>query len=379
MTERESAARRLRGGVWPVLDQASEHARRERIASSIVGLTRKLETRRQRRRRWTLGVAAAALVCAASVMAVMWPIGGGPDGADLASRPSLEVRLLAGQASVHLGSDVVPLAGSVQLSPDAELVTPANASAELRLSSSTEVSVAPSSELEIRRQRPSPEVFEERVRLRAGSVALAVPKLGTRGKVSVETRDALVEVHGTRFSVQVVKEAPGVEFTEVKVREGRVLVRAAGESHMLGAGDSFSTRPAVSPQIVSPPPAPVTEAPAPAGPEKTVSERRGRKLAQRRPATPPSPSELAEQNRLLEAAELAQRSGMSRLAVERLERLITRYPDSELAHNARVERFRVLERSGQHPAAVGAARAYLERHPDGFARDEAERLIGDGP
>jgi len=371
MTERESAARRLRGGVFPVLDEASEHARRDRIAASIVGLTRQLETRRQRQRRWALGVAMAALVGAASGVAVLWPLGGGPDALELAARPSLEVRLLAGEASVHRGSDVVPLTGSVQLDPDAALVTPPTASAELRLASATEVDVAPASEVSISRKRPSPEVFEERVRLRTGSVALAVPKLGTSGRVSVETRDALVEVHGTRFSVRVVAEAPGVEFTEVSVREGRVLVRAAGQSRMLGAGDSFSTRapapatPALAPPVPEPPPAQVT-------PEKKT-----RRAEARRPA--PSPSELAEQNRLLEAAELAQRGGMPRLAVERLERLIRRYPDSELAHNARVERFRVLERSGQHAAAVGAARAYLDRHPDGFAREEAESLIGGGP
>jgi hypothetical protein len=369
MTEHDSAARRLRGGVWPVLDPASEHARRERVAARVVELTRTLETKRQRQRRWTLGVALAALVAAASAVAVVWP--GGPDAVELAARPSLEVRLLSGEASLHEGSEVVPLSGSVLLDPDAALVTPPNASAELRLSSSTELSVAPASEVRISRRRPSPEVFEERVRLQAGRVALAVPKLGARGAVSVETRDALVEVHGTRFSVQVVQEAPGVEFTEVKVREGRVLVRAAGESHMLGAGDSFSTRPPAPAA-----PAPVVEPPAPAAPE--TAERKVRKTSTPRRSAP-SPSELADQNRLLEAAELAQRGGMPRLAVERLERLIARYPESELAHNARVERFRVLERSGRHADAVRAARAYLDRHPDGFARDEAEHLIGGPP
>ena len=70
---------------------------------------------------------------------------------------------------------------------------------------------------------------------------------------------------------------------------------------------------------------------------------------------------------------------MPRLALERLELLIKRYPESELAHNARVERFRVLERSGRHAEAVSAARAYLARHPDGFAGEEAERLLGEGP
>jgi hypothetical protein len=371
MTERESAARRLRGGVWPVLDEPAEHARREHIAARVVALTRDLQSRRQRRRRWALGVALAALVGAGGAVAVLVPESAGPDPIELATRPSLEVRLLAGAASLHEGSDVRPLAGSVQLGADTALVTPADESAELRLSSSTELHVAPASEVNISRQRPSHDVFEERVRLRAGSVALAVPKLGARGKVSVETDDALVEVHGTRFSVRVVEEPPAVAFTEVTVREGRVLVRAAGQSHMLGAGDSFSTR---APTAAEPEAA--TEMPSvAAAPEKKTR----RQQAQRRAAPRVSPSELAEQNRLLEAAELAQRSGMPKLAIERLELLIRRYPDSELAHNARVERFRVLERSGRHDEAVGAARAYLERHPHGFAQQEAESLIGEAP
>ena len=107
MTEHDSAARRLRGGVWPVLDEATEHARRERIAARVVDLTRDLQTKHQRRRRWALGVALAALVGAAGAVAVVWP--SDPDTLELAARPTLEVRLLAGVASLHEGSDVVPL------------------------------------------------------------------------------------------------------------------------------------------------------------------------------------------------------------------------------------------------------------------------------
>lgn len=354
-----------------MLDEASELARRERIAARVVELAGELRSRRARGRRWALGVALAALVGSAAGVALVWPEIG-PDPLELAATPSLEVRLLAGRASLRTGTQVVPFAGSsVQLGVDTELVTPPNESAELRLASETELNLAPGSEVNISRQRPSPDVFEERVRLRTGSVALAVPKLGARGKVSVETRDALVEVHGTRFSVRVVEEPPGVAFTEVLVRDGRVLVRAGGQSRLLGAGESFSTR--------VPSPAPVVEHPdAPAAPP--APERRARRIEPPRPAAPAPvpPSELAEQNRLLEAAELAERAGMHALALERLERLIARYPDAELAHNARVERFRLLEHSGQHVAAAAAARAYLERYPDGFARQEAETVLGGG-
>lgn len=371
MTEHESPARRLRGYVTPVLDEASESARRERIASRVVALSRELSSKRERRRRWALGVALAALVGSASAAVLVWR-GGTPEAGPMA----LEMRLLTGRASVRSGDDVVPLAeGSVRLAPDAELVTRADEGAELRLASATEVDVAPASRVSIRRERPSPELFEERVRLRAGSVALAVPKLGTHGKVSVETEDALVEVHGTRFSVRVVEEPPRAAFTEVRVSEGRVLVVSGGQGRFLGPGESLSTRVAPAPEIT---PAPAVEpAPASAVPEsRAPTLESARRTERRRPAAAPvPPSELADQNRLLEAAELAQRSGMPELALDRLERLIARYPDAELSHNARVERFRVLERTGRHAAAVDAARAYIARHPDGFARQEAERLI----
>ena len=372
MTEHDSPARRLRGGVAPVLDAASERARRERIASRVVELSRELSSRSERRRRWALGVALAALLGSASAVLLVWRAGSVPEAVPVAAAPVLELQLLAGRASVRSGGAVVPLAeGSVRLAADAELVTRPDEGAELRLASATEVSVAPASQVSIRRERPSPEVFEERVRLRAGSVALAVPKLGTRGKVLVETEDALVEVHGTRFNVRVVEEPPGVTFTEVTVSEGRVLVRSGGQSRFLGPGESTSTR-------VAAPPTPSADAAPPDGVESKAPAS-PRRAERRRPATAPvPPSELAEQNRLVEAAELAQRGGMPTLALERLEQLITRYPDAELAHNARVERFRLLERSGRHAEAVEAARAYVARHPNGFARQEAEHLLDGG-
>jgi outer membrane protein assembly factor BamD (BamD/ComL family) len=78
---------------------------------------------------------------------------------------------------------------------------------------------------------------------------------------------------------------------------------------------------------------------------------------------------------LLEAAELAQRSGMPALALERLETLIQRYPEAELAHNAEVERFRLLASLGRKSEAAAAARQYLKQRPHGFAHAEAESLL----
>jgi hypothetical protein len=263
------------------------------------------------------------------------------------------------------GTTLEPLApGAQPLGAEPVLVTAPGDEAELRLSSDTELHVASATEIGITRRRSTPDSFEERVRLRAGSVALRVPKLGTRGKVSVETRDALVEVHGTQFSVRVVDEPPVAAFTEVAVREGRVLVRSGAQSRFLGAGESWSSR--VEAPVVVVPPAPAPEVTPPAHPAEKASARKRR---------PVPPSELAAQNRLLEAAELAQKGGMLALALDRLDRLIARYPDAELADNARVQRFRVLRLAGRDAEAVAAARDYLEQQPSGFAHAEAEQLI----
>lgn len=148
---------------------------------------------------------------------------------------------------------------------------------------------------------------------------------------------------------------------------------------MLGAGEHWSSNgaeaselpPAAAPAAPVPPqpavaPAPVSALPAP--------PRAAREAPVAAPP-PPSPSELAAQNRLLEGAELARKSGMPALALERLETLVERYPEAELAHNARVQRMRLLASMGRSREATEAARQYLERYPHGFARKEAQRQI----
>jgi hypothetical protein len=378
MTDRlGSALRQLRGGVLPVLDEQSERERRARIAGRVVELSRQLSTQRERRRRLGFRIALAALIGAC---ALVFYLDLGSRSPPLATTPTAELRLVAGHASVRSGAGLAPLAyGQLALANDALLVTRAEESAELRLSSQTTVDVAPATELGVTRRQPTGDGFEERVRLNAGSVALKVPKLGSRGKVSVETRDALIEVHGTQFSVRVVERPPLDPFTEVQVREGRVLVRSSQQSRFLAAGDSWSSKderaseadaravPMIEPE---PAPTPTREAEAPA--TRAASSSRRARAAEHATA---SASDLAAQNRLLEAAELAQKGGMPKLALSRLEALIARYPDAELAHNARVERFRVLRLAGRREEAVAAARAYLERYPDGFAREEATQLI----
>jgi len=371
MTDRlGSALRQLRGGVLPVLDEPDERARRERIAARVHELSRELAQQRQRRRRFAFGLAAAALVGA--FVAVVY-VGAFDRPAPLAVGAASELELLAGQVSVRGPAGLSTLAaGQLELPDDALLVTRPEQSAELRLPSQTALSVAAASEVGVRRRQARVDAFEERVLLRSGGVALRVPKLGNRGTVAVETRDAVIEVHGTQFSVKLVERPPLEPFTEVVVQEGRVLVRSGAAPRFLGAGERWSSdetsRPAPSPNLE---PAPSAAAEPPSEPPASAEPRRRSQKAGR--VSPPS--ELAAQNRLLEAAELARKQGLHELALSRLETLIARYSDAELAQNARVERFRVLHEMGRDADAVGAAREYLGHHPRGYARAEAQHLI----
>jgi len=368
----QSPLRELCRGVWPVQNADTEQRRREHIAARIVALNGELARRSQRRRQgWWL--AAAALIGSACLL---WLLERGPNdtpgaapGAALAG-----VRLVAGEASVSRAGVLAPLgAGPLDLSAgEPILVTRADQQAELRLSSDTDLQLAAASEIALERHE-TPRGFEERVRLRAGSVALRVPKLGQRGKLAVETADSWVEVHGTQFSVRWVERAPLAPFTEVQVKEGKVLVRSRdGQSRFLGAGEHWSSNTAAAP------PAPVATptAPPPAAATKAKLPRASARAAEPLPAL--AASELAAQNRLLEGAELARKSGMPALALERLDTLLERYPEAELAHNARVQRFRLLWSLERKPEAIDAARQYLERYPEGFAREEAQRYIAAG-
>lgn len=360
----ESPLRELCRGVLPAPDPASEHARRERIAGRVLTLQRELSQQRGTRRRAALVSALAALLGGALALVLWLKVAPEQGGLEL----ELGVRLISGHAiSSQPQGDAAILPGPLALG-DGLLVTRADEGAELRLSSETELAVAPASRVGLER-RAGAAGFEERVRLVTGRVALQVPKLGTRGKVLVETSDALVEVHGTRFSVRMVPRAPLSPFTEVEVQEGRVRVRGAAGERMLVAGERWTS---IASGAMVPSSAVSTDAPPPAVAPPLAPEPAAAPARRARRAAPSTPSDLAAQNRLLEAAELAHKNGLPELALERLSELMRLHPDSEHAHSARVARFRLLRELGREQEAQAAARQYLKSHPRGFARAEVE-------
>jgi TolA-binding protein len=86
-----------------------------------------------------------------------------------------------------------------------------------------------------------------------------------------------------------------------------------------------------------------------------------------------APSSLGEQNQLFIDAVHARKEGRPAEALRGLERLLQAHPSGPLTEAAMAERLTLL-RDGDRAAAAVAARAYLSRFPDGFARAEAEAL-----
>jgi outer membrane protein assembly factor BamD (BamD/ComL family) len=60
--------------------------------------------------------------------------------------------------------------------------------------------------------------------------------------------------------------------------------------------------------------------------------------------------------------------------VASFDKLLQRYPQSPLAESASTERLRLLAKQGS-PRAKAAARDYLVRYPNGFAKGLAESLV----
>lgn len=357
--------RELRRVVVPAPEPDEERERRDRVAARVLALSLELQAGQRRRVRLQL-LLAAIVSLTAVVLVVRWA----PwrEQGVIAS-----ARILSGQLALWDGAERRPWTEStLDLSREPLIETSANEIVALELPSAAAVEVAAASELALSRKQARGGV-SERIRLRAGGVKLRVPKLAPDQQLAVETADATVEVRGTRFAVRVEKDARG-SFTRVDVEEGRVAVSSARGPAMVGAGERWTSREPVVEAAAPVPVPPVVTAPVPeVAPAPVVSKPRAS-------ASEPQPSaatasELAEQNRLLQGAALAKRSGLPKLALERLETLLDRYPTSELAHNARVEHFRLLRDSGQQELAQRSARAYLERYPGGFAANEAKGVL----
>jgi TolA-binding protein len=170
-------------------------------------------------------------------------------------------------------------------------------------------------------------------------------------------------MRGTVFAV-LITALPTEAQTNVVVQAGEASVLSGGREYRLTAGQAWASSANVQDEVEK-----VPMAGADAGAASSSRSER----------TPPlgpkvTSSDLGQQNRMFESARAARRGGQSNLALQRFAELMTTFPRSEQAHNARVEHFRLLRSLGRREEASRSARAYLSKYPRGFAAAEAREL-----
>jgi FecR protein len=377
MTDPDPAGplKRLHQVVVPVRTAEQEAVRRQHVVQRIATLQAQLREESAPVPPWRRAVQAARAFFAERSRAVS------ASGGLVLATALLAFFVLRGQSApgiaVHAGLVFVESSrGRAALSARDEAVLAADealategGAAELQLPSHAELAMRPHSTV-----RWQPDAVRgaggEHLRLERGVVSLRVPKLAAGQSLSVATGDTLVEVHGTEFSVELVGGAGRAPSTRVTVVEGVVSVTRAAERVTLTAGQSWSSDAAKGHghAVATDTSVAVPSASTEAAPSSAPSPVQGVAPGSARP------SDLAEQNSLFLSAREARNNGNITLAVQRLEALMQRYPRSELAHNARVEHFRILESAGRLGEARASARRYVGQYPKGFARAEAEKL-----
>ncbi|XXY46013.1 FecR domain-containing protein [Sorangium sp. So ce269] len=378
----EASLRALIGQPVPPLPRTQARYLQQRVACRIDQLAAQEAARRARAARRRRAVVAAAALAAALAAVVA---GGAlvfrarplPDAAAQVTALQGEVEIAAGGATRS-----PPPRALVPLASDEELRTGEGATARASLATGATVEVGPSTRVRFAPAGAGRDSVDDVVTLDRGRISVDVPPLPAGATLSVRTADAVVTVHGTRFSVERRPGAAGeLAETRVSVAEGRVAVRRGEVERSLTPGETWSSRdeegrgdrPAEGQAGGAPAPAPE------AGQESAARDgggggggAAGEPRAPREAREGPTPrASLAAENELLQGAMEARRRGQPGRAIERIDRLLGRYPDSPLAEIARVERLRAVEMLGDRDRTAAEARRYLKDYPHGFGREAA--------
>ncbi len=356
---------------------------------------RRVSFGRQVGRRGTYLGAAAVLLVAGWIKVVHRP--SSSDRLTVSARADRALTMLdrsVGPASeggvvVAGGAERRPLIHGMTLEPGTRLMAPATTEVRIGTADGTVLTLEKAGELTVVEQSAL-----QRFSLKQGAVRAQVAKLQPKERFVIATDDAEVEVHGTVFRVAVVPSDPtcgaGVR-TRISVFEGVVSVRAGGVEAFVPPGERWPTgcvesESETGPKAAEAPPSTGTS-PAIDGLRPAVSAvvRRPQSVAARPLTsmagainTATAGSALGTQNDLFLTAIRAKRQGRVDDAVRLLSSLVDMYPAGPLAESAMAERMRLL-RSVDRGAAGRAANQYLSRFPSGFARAEAERVVGSEP
>ncbi|HMJ51822.1 MAG TPA: FecR family protein [Polyangiaceae bacterium] len=373
-------------------DVLSAHSNRD---EEIALIERAMDQKRRQSRRlrmaarWSL---AGALVLAGA--GVWRAVGdrtskGHPLGPSEASRetttdPPIAIAIASGGGAIVAapGSSSAAVAGRA-LQAGSRLIVDPSAGATLSLSTGTHLEVEPGSQLSVIEDSRA-QIFA----LNAGSLRADVAKLGHDERFIVRTIDTEVEVRGTSFLVNIVASDPGCgagTTTRVAVYEGVVAVRAGGQEEFLARGEHWPRGCRQTPALPPSAHAAAKRTPKLGGPSTARAAPVATPVpgaAELQAADPPPPgharrpasSSLAEENDLFAEGMAARRYGNLSLALDKMDRLLEKFPASHLAENATVERMRI-QRALEPRKAAAAARQYLQRYPAGFARGDAEAIL----
>ncbi len=387
--------RQMSNAPLPCESGYDRQSRQRRVVPHVSAAIRRSAQQRDARRRWSRRAPFAAI--AASVLLVFGVVtyldhSAPPQAAsEAATHPSNRLHTIEGTVLINHGGAIVRSGpnSDYPLEPGVEVRTSAEARATMLLDVGIMVDVGGASSVAI--ARPDEPTASTRLLLTRGRVDVSVPRLAPGTEFVVRTPHAEVVVHGTYFSVVVEDSASQQSITRVEVTEGVVAVRRDGAEVLLTGGKAWTseasdeTACAASSSTIptrgerGTPHLRKTLLPTPAlshaaRPPESVIVATPEAGALSEPETPLAASvrsSLAEENRIFQAAMDAKRRGDDMRVVAGLSELLAKYPGSPLAPNARVERFRALNRMGDTTAAAREARKYLAENPDGFARDEA--------
>ncbi len=347
--------------LFPVEDLDLKERRRAKVVNRIESAIRgRAQGRAQQQRRFQTAV---LIACAAGIfLGFFWRSG---EAVRTVPTVAASVRVVSGSLVATHAHQVSTLAGAHtegMLQAGDEVATNGSGHALVKLANDVSITLEPATRFHLgKRAEPVVDLStaaRSQIQLETGVVHVKVPHLQPGNTFAVWTPDAEVIVHGTAFTVEVVRE----RFTQVSVAEGTVSIVCGGHEVFVTRGMAWA-----SPGMVEVAPSVAAKSPIP-----NAVMRAKAPLAS--PAVIPTGSRLAEQNELLSSAIQASHRGQYRDALVALATLLGRYPDSPLAQEASVERFRAWKGSGDRVAAAKEARRYLARYPQGFAREEAKKL-----
>ncbi len=299
--------------------KAAREATLPQLASMIEGVPHERAKRFARRRARRLAPYAVGGSVAIAAALLLWVRSEDKAAQAMAPEPP-QLTLVAGQ----LSQKGTPLAAGVKYSIDSlgRLSTSASSGAKFMTNEGVRIGFASDSSADL-----SFAGEMRRIALNRGKIQLSVPKLKRGTSLSVATPDAIVTVHGTRFSVEIA----GNE-TCVRVIEGVVSVVRGADYETLTKGQHSGCAPRASAEPLPEP--------------ETSSEPRTEPVsaAKPRPQAARSAGTLTLENRLFRSALAAEQSGQSQRAEALAKRLLARYPDSLMAPEARSILRRLQER-----------------------------------